>query len=841
MGGYGPQGPDGSDLSDGAASDIESDLAGAHGQPNVNVNERRTRRGVYAVLDEKDDDGADEQADEDSAIELGIEADTASELTSLPPSRASVPLTSFNASVKGLMTPDPETAPSADVTPSSSIRRRVRSVVAPIISTRGQKARAAQQQQQQQQLVTPPLSEDTASIAESVSEGSTHPVRAPSVRGRSAAQSRLSTPAESDARGKGKEKETMCTESDGRVLRGRQSAPSSDSRTHSCQRPFDEKDQKEFQDSNLPTCATCLRVLPIISLDRRVVWGDFENVTGKGKGKKKEKLECPRCAPTAFSVLGVLVLLSFCSHPHVRCLRHYAIYEHPWPYRTAVQAAAIPTPREGTPAEPPARNNMSHKLLTAVDKKLTQTASSSKRHRDTSIVADDRESQPIKRRKADPGPGLGRPRVEMSACAKQVLLAGRARGRGRVYGHIRSGRPQLPTPKVVEGDQPVKRKRGRPPLHPRPDLTPPVPVSAPIAKPEPSLHVEPITAPLPVLPLSPISVPPAPTSAPIRTAKSRAVDDQPRESNGRFGKKPTTNGKFVRRKFAGLAARRARAQRIEVRSKVLQDVADPVQNVIPVVDRVGAELPIKRVRPINDFLEGTGTSYTIDGLDGDGLKSVGGLSFSPNPASFARRKWAPMQAPMARPARSMLSASAPPLGSPQDNSRSDAYGVTVGSGRNHGHDCDRYDSDGPVTPEDLLAPSVVVPDESVTNHRTRYAAQQPSSDVGGEEDESGVNFEEVPSLVKPTRRSLQSVGALWKPSPVLFAQRRWSSTTTHPDEVEDHFSASGHALSRHTSHSTRASLGLGDLGYPNVWTRSSASSANWDLFDFESSSGEEVC
>ena len=53
--------------------------------------------------------------------------------------------------------------------------------------------------------------------------------------------------------------------------------------------------QKEKEKQKLPTCETCLKVLPIISLDQKVIWGDFDNASGKGKGKKKEKRECPRC------------------------------------------------------------------------------------------------------------------------------------------------------------------------------------------------------------------------------------------------------------------------------------------------------------------------------------------------------------------------------------------------------------------------------------------------------------------------------------------------------------------------------------------------------------------
>lgn len=74
----------------------------------------------------------------------------------------------------------------------------------------------------------------------------------------------------------------------------------------------------------LPTCATCRNILPLISVDSKVVWGlGFEN------GKKKKKQDCPRrviCLRYQSALLTVLaagvcvILRSIISHGLVVCL-----------------------------------------------------------------------------------------------------------------------------------------------------------------------------------------------------------------------------------------------------------------------------------------------------------------------------------------------------------------------------------------------------------------------------------------------------------------------------------------------------------------------------------------
>jgi histone-lysine N-methyltransferase SUV420H len=345
-------------LTDDGRSDESSDveLPEKDGdEPAVNVNERRTRRGVYAVLKESDGEQADDtEAEPESttlsgedpcAIDLALEVEAtetepdAMSLgpNSLPPSRSSLipPLT-----IGGLATPEPDFASAASGSAALSRHRSIKPgelsasgypgpsvarsstpvVFEPIITTRQQK-KARELQQQQQQLVTPPLSEDTASVAESASA----PVRS----------------TRSASRGKGK---TVATGEVDRVLRGRPalrsgsvaSLPVSASTSASKQKTKAVEDGARNKDKGkgkasardetgigkkgktsdpaVPTCVTCLCVLPIISLDRTIVYGDFDNTSGKGK---KEKRECPRCVHWSRRSLPrvklpVLIVCSFC-------------------------------------------------------------------------------------------------------------------------------------------------------------------------------------------------------------------------------------------------------------------------------------------------------------------------------------------------------------------------------------------------------------------------------------------------------------------------------------------------------------------------------------------------
>ena len=784
MGGYGPP----IQLSDDGRSDESSDveLPEPDGdQPAVNINERRTRRGVYAVLKESDPEPAeDPEADLESAtpggevhcaIDLALEVEaTETEPdamscgpTSLPPSRSSLvpPLP-----IGCLATPEPDSAsavsgsalsrhrslkpgePSTAASPAASMARSVTPNFEPIIITRLQKK--ARELQQQQQLVTPPLSEDTASLAESAS----------------------APPRSTRSTSRGRSKNIATVESD-RVLRGRPAlrggsvgaspalaSPSASTSKHrakvleegprnkdkgkgkaSAQEEADNGKKGKASEPAVPTCVTCLNVLPIISLDRTIVYGVFDN-TGKGK---KEKRECPRC----------VVLFLPVHHPveadglliPSRCLRHYAIYELPWPHRTSAQAASMPTPRESTPADPAPRPN-THKLLHAVDKKLAAAAAQSpappsagKRKRQESPPA--AEKSKYKRRKTISS-------IPLPAAHPRELIR---------KGWSRSGRKHLPSAKAreIEPTQPQKRPRGRPRLHPLP------PSSVRPSTPTPAS---------PSTPLATASAPPAlhdsasmsPTSSLMRTAKSRAVDDQPRETNGRFGKKASTNGKFRRRIGPTPVLHRTRAQRAEGRAVAQREAAANANAGASAVKRE-RDHEYERARSVD--AEGVAKRPR-------GSPYFRPQYFMPNPMSFARKKWAPTQPPPP-PTHHLRSLGALPHSDPDmlalrppasssaptpfvSSQLSPPPLLAEGEGlENDSDDGGSAGGDWPVTPENVPGPE---------------PETQQNADAGLESEDN-----ELPPPVSSTNHALPT---LWKPSPNAYAARRWASQESNNGQNE---------------------------------------------------------
>lgn len=342
-GGYAPQGSD-EDLSDAGSgsggeehvdeesSSQSSDSDAESDAETVNCNERRTRRGVYAVMPEAAGGGS---------MELNKEADAeaASDLTSLP-----TPLSSASQAVNdhGLMTPEPEgqrrgrapfkgkdretlSAPIAPVprkpTPSTSASLPYRSV----ISTRAQKAREASREASTsaatsraasktvkgrsvsaaRQLVTPPLTVDSAATS----------VRSSS-RLRSAGDtissltesSRVSTPVK-DKKGKGRATASVSDvrdiethEPEARHLRPRVSATIFE---HKLSKKKLDDAPRGLDGKPLPMCSTCANILPVISVDSEIVWGLSVGRTGKrGRPKKDAATECPRCVTLRFWIPG---------------------------------------------------------------------------------------------------------------------------------------------------------------------------------------------------------------------------------------------------------------------------------------------------------------------------------------------------------------------------------------------------------------------------------------------------------------------------------------------------------------------------------------------------------
>ncbi|KAG7098649.1 hypothetical protein E1B28_000565 [Marasmius oreades] len=387
-----------------------------------NLDERRTRRGVYAVMN-KEEDLSDESENEEenilplagapdipAAVEIELAAEVGSELTSLSSStplsdviqliastssasRSTSSLSSLSSSVSAV---EENTTLS---TPQSNSSTPYRS----IISTRLQKA-----QQDSPLTASPSRNRSTSKRATrstsiqlypSKGKGKAKAVETPS-------HSLPSTPVRLD---KGKEKEGSIKikkeEVEIRVLRTKPSVSSShqDDQRNISSRP--QGVPKGPDGKPLPLCMTCKNVLPVISVDSKVVWG-----LGMEK-KKKLKQECPRC------------------------MRHMAIYGQPWPRRIPLPGAAsfVVTPSEDNPSVETLRR-VTHNALPTLDRKLAAAASKRIRHDESSL------EEPVSKKS----------RLSLS------LSPGKGRSRG-------SEGNETPI------SEPPKRKRGRPRLtSPRP-------------------------------------------------------------------------------------------------------------------------------------------------------------------------------------------------------------------------------------------------------------------------------------------------------------------------------------------------------------------------------------
>jgi len=171
----------------------------------------------------------------------------------------------------------------------------------------------------------------------------------------------------------------------------------------------------------VPTCVICKGILPVISVDSEIVWG-LEGYDEKGKklkGKKASSLECPRYA---------IITNQFHLPANTldRCMRHREIYNVSWPYRLVSHGGtAYPTP---PPADPPVTTSLAHSSKSRQESREASVSMS----RSTSSKAnsknrrDDEDQRPTKRQKVEAGAEA--PQVERS----------------------RSGRPHIPSRKLRE-------------------------------------------------------------------------------------------------------------------------------------------------------------------------------------------------------------------------------------------------------------------------------------------------------------------------------------------------------------------------------------------------------
>lgn len=622
--------------SDTSTSDSGSDIEEEEERPLLNLNERRTRRGVYAVFSRKEDDSDESENEEDNKvplanaedipadgeIELTAEVDTVSELTSLPPSAPPSDAPDAILTTPSL-TPDPDrlsrssssltslSSSSIDLpgSPSSAKSTPYRS----IISTRRQKAFGAGSNTSEKQTPS-----DSVTVHDNLST--------PSKRATRSVSSVL--PSGKLDKGKGKEIASgtpTSTPTSNKILKGNASAkddikikkeelenrvlrsrPSVLGVTEVVKGPPAKPEIPRGPDGKLlPVCSTCSNVLPVIQVDSKIVWG----MTIENGKKKKQKQECPRyiCKFRSFFVC----LITCC-----RCLRHFAIYNQDWPSRVPPTGTILlPTPRGTTPPETVTKR-VTQKGLSVLDRKLAAAALASssstsgrskKRGREGKVDGE----RPTKQRKTE--------RMQPS---NKVIIK------------VKKTSTTTPTKDPLSaGDQepPVKRKRGRPRL------------TSPRYRPKPGK----------------VAKQPVANSVQVKV-EERAVDlpsaAQPRFTNGRFGKKDKAGGNGQGPTAGSTEKLSARAERASERGKVKVGWKQVAQTPTKAFDSKGTWTSPRRKRPHDDVDESPRkktfrkTQSRLEAGTGEPVQKVlprpisgfrGGRLFSnPNPLRFALHAWA---------------------------------------------------------------------------------------------------------------------------------------------------------------------------------------------------------
>lgn len=264
-------------------------------QPVLNLNERRTRRGVYAISKPTSESSGDSDGDNDSnkkplADALDIPADGEMELTTAecdisslsgPVSNPPTRLPSTAASLNDLERSSTSSGPTPSLSGSTSFRST--------ISTRLLRAKGP----------TPRSASLTAAKVASNSESMNSQRRLT----RSISLLQLSE----KAKGKGKAKASPAPGTSSTSVKlakgsgkddGKGGTLENEPRGHQTRpglTPVEAAAPKKpvvLRDSDgkpLPTCANCSSVLPLITVDSKVVWG-----LEIGKKDKNTKRECPR-------------------------------------------------------------------------------------------------------------------------------------------------------------------------------------------------------------------------------------------------------------------------------------------------------------------------------------------------------------------------------------------------------------------------------------------------------------------------------------------------------------------------------------------------------------------
>ena len=525
-------------------------------------------------------------------------------------------------------------------------------------------------------------------------------------------------------------------------------------------------------------------------------------------------------------------------------MRHLAIYATRWPERM---------PTDGTPAFAPlSRENRGNTPAHLVQKSLPisnhKVPSAPSASRSASAV----EKRPLKRQRTveakEQAPPPKRQKITTSASGSASTATGRPRGRppkNKVgmstkarellgVSERRSGRARVPSLKLRESEPPSKGKgspiasSSKAPLSTASTSSSSSSnsdssdssLSAPHPEANDRHHLRSFGSALPPEPTTPVSI--KTEAAPkLPTPKSLAVASQPREANGRFGKKATTNGRYQRKFCVGAGGRKvARGRRTnKVRPKAIDagpngdgevgaggEVArvQAVERLASASDGALSQLPKRshyesgdededeerskrrkmeadeeeelqvQIKVEGEEADLSGTSYEEEAEEEEeeepqpfrrplltASKSGAGLLSRPNPLTFARRKW---------------TSSVPPEDPEEIPVHEDLYLPQSSSTED--------DTDLPVTPEDDRDHPVVIVDKSGDADPAESDQQE---DLGNESDESTERMFVRPRLmVKSAYGGSRSL--TFKPNPLNMSRRRWGPTPSagaDPDESGD--------------------------------------------------------
>jgi len=417
-GGYTPEeGIDPPSDSDSEVSEHSSQRAKEEGSATpLNVNERRTRRGVYAVMPEN------QMKEREQSTIPKIELDVEDSLLSLTfPSPA--------ATSDGALLETPQLSRESSTMSGTSIswfhsttaagiaRGGVNSAATPtecFIFTGGASKPDAV-------VRTSARLRDRPSKSSSLNPGAL----------------RLATPEDrlrSSSRGRGSGTEPP----DQRVLRPRASdLGTGKNPSGKGEGPSQPNPTKKPVPKGVPTCVICKGILPVISVDSEIVWG-LEGYDEKGKklkGKKASSLECPRYA---------IIIDQFHLPANMlnRCMRHREIYNVSWPYRLVSHGGtAYPTP---PPVDLPVTSSLTHSSKPRQESQELSISRSTSSKATSKNRRDEADQRPSKRLKVEPD--VEAPPVERS----------------------RSGRLHIPSRKLRESTEDREKPSQTPKNNPKP-------------------------------------------------------------------------------------------------------------------------------------------------------------------------------------------------------------------------------------------------------------------------------------------------------------------------------------------------------------------------------------